>query len=332
MGDLSLNTNQTPSNSLDWSEQGELVMLPPMFKPQKIFSESQEPKRKTWVFAVPFLAIVFLIAGQLITLVPVFEMGIIPEEELETYPNIIYMLFAPFLAVVLFTWLWTRFFEGRTFASVGMYNDGQPVRHYLHGYGYGLLMSLIIVCSVWGLQGYERDTDAMFQLNDFVPLLILMLGFAVQSGAEEYLFRGWLFSRIAERYGVFIGIAVNTLFFTLMHLLSEDFLNGSTQMQLLNIITLVLFSVFMSIMVVKQKSIWGAAAWHAGWNWFFINGFGLATTGIELNINPIFVDLKMVESAPLWLTGGSDGPESSVITVVVLIVASVLVVKNKILK
>lgn len=78
----------------------------------------------------------------------------------------------------------------------------------------------------------------------------------------------------------------------------------------------------------RQKSIWGAAAW----NWFFINGFGLATTGIELGLHPLIVDLKAVETAPVWLSGGLDGPEESIVTVIVLAVGGGLVAQKKIFR
>jgi membrane protease YdiL (CAAX protease family) len=299
-----------------------------IFEKRMIFDSTGSRKRTTWGPMLPFLAIVFLVMGQIITLVPVFENGLIAEEDLTKYPNIIYMLFAPFSAVILLIALWVRFFEGRTLASIGVVFSSHSFRDYRIGYGYGLLMALVIVLGVWGLGGYELESDATFQMSDLIPLVILLFGFIVQSGAEEYLFRGWLFSRLAERYSVFVGIAVNAGIFVLMHLPGVDFANTSTLMLVLGVSMTMLFSVFLSLVVIKQKSIWGAAAWHAAWNWFFINGFGLATTGIELGLNPLIVDLKAVDTSPLWLSGGLDGPEGSFLTAIVLAVGCVLVAKK----
>ena len=303
-----------------------------MFEKRMIFNTTGPIKRATWGPMLPFLAIVFLVMGQIITLVPVFENGLIAEEDLTKYPNIIYMLFAPFSVIILLISLWVRFFEGRTLASIGVVFSRNSFRDYKIGYGYGLLMALIIVLGIWGLGGYRIESDATFQTSDLIPLVILLFGFMVQSGAEEYLFRGWLFSRLAERYSVFVGIAVNAGIFVLMHLPGVDFANTSTLMLVLGVLMTILFSVFLSLVVIKQKSIWGAAAWHAAWNWFFINGFGLATTGIELGLNPIIVDLEAIDTAPLWLSGGLDGPEGSFLTAIILALGCVLVVKNKIFK
>jgi hypothetical protein len=87
-----------------------------------------------------------------------------------------------------------------------------------------------------------------------------------------------------------------------------------------------LFSVFLSLLVIKEKSIWGAAAWHAAWNWMFITWFGLPTTGIELNLVPLVSDLMPAPEAAVWLTGGTDGPEGSVLALIVLALGCVWMV------
>ena len=301
-----------------------------LFEKRKIFDSQRDPKRTAWGWALPILSIVFLFIGQLITVVPVFETGLIPEDDIEKYPYIIYMLFAPFSAIIFLIVLWVRFFEGRDLASSGIVFVKNSLRDYGIGYVYGLFMALIIVLSIWGLGGYGLESKDAFLIADSIPLLILLIGFAVQSGAEEYLFRGWLFSRLAERYNVFTGIALNAAIFTLMHLPGIDFTN--TPMVILFISMTTLFSLFLSFMVIRQKSIWGAAAWHAAWNWFFINGFGLATTGIELDLNPLLFDLKAIDGAPLWLSGGYQGPEGSVLTVIVLLIGCLLIARKKIFK
>ena len=300
-----------------------------LFEKSKIFDSTRTPKRITWGWALPILAILFLFIGQIITIVPIVETGLIHPDDIEKYPNIIYMLLAPFSALILLIALWVRFFEGRDLASSGIVFFKNSLSNYGIGYAYGLFMALVIVLSIWGLGGYELESNDAFSISDSMPLLFLLIGFAVQSGAEEYLFRGWLFSRIAERYNLFVGIVVNAAIFTLMHLPAIDFANTPIVMPILFISMTTLFSIFLSFMVIRQKSIWGAAAWHAAWNWFFINGFGLATTGIELGINPLLFDLKAVDSAPLWLSGGDQGPEGSVLTVIVLLLGCLFNRKTK---
>ena len=303
-----------------------------IFQKRKIFDSTEPIKRAVWGPILPVLALLFLFIGQIVTIAPVSETGLIAEEDMEKYPNIIYMLFASFSAIILITTLWVRFFEGRTLASIGVVFSRNSFRDFRTGYGYGLLMAFIIVSGIWALGGYELENSDAFQVSDLIPIVILLFGFIVQAGAEEYLFRGWLLSRLAERYGVFVGIFGNTAVFVLVHLPGIDFSNTSILMIILSISMTVLFSIFLSLIVIKQKSIWGAVAWHAAWNWFFINGFGLATTGTELGLNPLIVNLKTVETAPVWLSGGLSGPEESILTIIMLVVGCIIVAKKKIIK
>ncbi|MGB5346239.1 MAG: CPBP family glutamic-type intramembrane protease, partial [Woeseia sp.] len=88
--------------------------------------------------------------------------------------------------------------------------------------------------------------------------------------------------------------------------------------------TTLLFAVFLSFLAIREKSIWGACAWHAAWNWMFITWFGLPTTGIELNLAPLLGDLMAAPGAADWLTGGAEGPEGSVFTSIVLVAGCLL--------
>jgi len=125
-------------------------------------------------------------------------------------------------------------------------------------------------------------------------------------------------SRISARFGLWAGIIGNSILFTLMHV-EFDGLDSTplVMIVLFNLMTF-LFSVFLSLLVIREKSIWGASAWHAAWNWIFITWFALPTTGIELGLAPLVRDLAPVEGAPEWLTGGMTGPEGSVLTLIVL--------------
>ena len=89
-----------------------------------------------------------------------------------------------------------------------------------------------------------------------------------------------------------------------------------------------LFAIFLSLLVIREKTVWGASAWHAAWNWIFITWFGLPTTGIELKLAPLIADLAPTEGAPEWLTGGMEGPEGSVMTLAVLTVGCLILLRQ----
>lgn len=293
-----------------------------------IFPGDREGRRRTWVWAVPFLLVIIFFAGQILAIVPAIESGMIAEDEIEAYPNILYMLTVVFGSVLVLLGLWVRFFEGRGLASIGMTLEPQAKNKLGWGYGVGLVMATASVVGIWAFGGYGVERPQDFALVSYAPIFLLALGFLVQSSVEEILFRGWMLSRVSERFGLWAGILSNATLFTLMHV---DF-SGEEAFSLIDFSIFtsmtMLFSIFLSFLAIRQKSVWGACAWHAAWNWSFITWFGLPTTGIALDITPLWVDLVMDESQVNWLTGGAVGPENSAITTLVLLIGCVLLYRG----
>ena len=176
------------------------------------------------------------------------------------------------------------------------------------------------------LGGYAIESKNSLRASDLVPIVILLFAFILQSGTEEFVFRGWMMGRIAERWGLWAGVIGNSVLFSLMHVdVAALSALGASGIAIFAFGTM-LFSIFLSLLAIQEKSVWGAAAWHAAWNWMFITWFGLPTTGIELGLAPLAVDLIATPDAAVWLTGGTDGPEGSFMTPVVLALACVVLV------
>ena len=293
-----------------------------------IFLEDMSHRRTTWIWAVPVLVFGIFIVGQLSILLPADALGLVSRETIETYPTVLYLIIGTFTMVALLFILWIKYFEGRSLASVGLVFNRLAKTLYIRGYAIGLLMGIVVVGGVLLLGGYGPETGADSKPRDLIPILILMIAFIVQSGTEEMVFRGWMMSRISARFGLWAGIIGNSILFTLMHV-EFDSLDTTplTMIVLFNLMTFV-FSVFLSLLVIREKSIWGACAWHAAWNWIFITWFALPTTGIELGLTPLISDLAPVEGAPEWLTGGMTGPEGSILTLIVLTLGCLILLRR----
>ena len=284
-----------------------------------IFFEDLEPKRRTWLLALPLLTVVFFVVGQLLAVIPVFETGLLDPDTIEQYPDILYMLFGPFTLIAVLLLCWVKFFEKRSLQGIGV-NYSQSTRsEILQGYLVGLAMACTIVTIIFICGAFQFGKQAPVSLINLLPPFLLFLGFAIQATAEEIVFRGWLLSRIAEQKGKSWGIVGSSLMFSFVHLLAFNFEDSSTVNLIIFASMTFVFSVFLALVTIEQKSIWFAASWHAAWNWVYINGFGLPTTGIVLDTRPIIVKLDPVGSSPDWLSGGLAGPENSIVTLVVLV-------------
>lgn len=288
-----------------------------------IFEGFPNDQRRTWAWATPVLTFTLFIGGQILSILPVKFLGLITKENVEVYPYFLYFLTVSFMTSAVLLWLWIKWFERSNLESVGLQFNSQSWRRYARGFALGLAFGIVIIAGILAFGGYERESTYVFEPAYLVPILLLMFGFMIQSGVEELIFRGWMLSRIAARYGVWAGVIGNSLVFSAMHLNPGDMSQLSPLMIVMFTLTTFLFSIFLSLYVVREGSIWGACAWHASWNWIFITWFGLPTTGIPLDVKPLVMDLQAVDGAPEWLTGGFMGPEDSIVTASVLALACV---------
>ncbi len=290
-----------------------------------LYGTLAEGQRRTWTWAVPVLVLVFMIGAQILVLLPAKLLGLITRDNVETYPHVLYLIIGSFAMVALVFVLWIRLFERRPLSSAGLAVHRDTLEDYVRGFGYGLLMAASVVGVVWMLGGYVIESEVSLATIDFVPIIVLMFAFMLQSGAEEFVFRGWMMGRIAERYGLWAGVIGNSLIFTLMHVDVENSAALGVKGIALFTSTTLLFAIFLSLLVIRERSVWGAAGWHASWNWMFITCFGLPTTGIDLGLAPLLADYMPAPDAPIWLTGGADGPEGSVLTPIILVIGTAIV-------
>lgn len=294
-----------------------------------LFGAAEGSYRRTWAWATFILVPLFLVGGQIIFLLPAKLLGWITRDNVETYPHVLFLIIGAFSVAAIIFALWIRFFERRDFNSVGLGFDERSSKRYARGFVLGLIMAAAVVYTVRLFGGYSVEAEVFFASIDFLPVLILLFAFILQSGTEELIFRGWMMGRLAERYGLWVGVIGNSILFTLMHVDSEAMAAGGLMNIAIFTSATLLFSIFLSLLVIRERSIWGAAAWHASWNWMFITWFGLPTTGIELALSPLVADYMPTPDAAVWLTGGMDGPEGSVMTPIVLLIAALVIVLSR---
>ena len=290
-----------------------------------LFGSEDGNYRRTWAWATLILVPLLFIIGQILFLLPAKLLGFITAENVETYPYVLNLIIGAFAVAALIFIAWIKVFERRSLASAGLGTRSGWVQRYLVGFAFGLLMATTVVLGIRMLGGYSIEAEVILTAADLVPIAILLFAFVLQAGTEEFVFRGWMMGRIAERYGLWAGVIGNSLIFTLMHVDMDNSAALGLRGIAIFTLTTLLFSIFLSLLVIRERSIWGAAGWHASWNWMFITCFGLPTTGIDLGLTPLLADYMPANSAPFWLTGGADGPEGSVLTPIILLIGSLII-------
>ena len=73
----------------------------------------------------------------------------------------------------------------------------------------------------------------------------------------------------------------------------------------------------------RTGNLWWPIGFHAAWDWGQTFFYGVPDSGLSASRNFLHAEFH----GPNWLTGGSTGPEGSVLTLIALIVASLLVLR-----
>ena len=276
--------------------------------------------RLTWTAAAMILAIVFIVLGQTLAVVPGLVFGFMsPTGGMIGWQGTAYTLFG-FAAIAAVTVAWVTLFERRGLASIGF--NGSGPKRFLRGYAIGLAFLLGVVGVIAALGGYSVQANGAFGsanvVSALVPIVVLLLGFIVQGSTEEIVTRGWLMSVIASRHGLAWGLGLSSILFGLIHAA-----NISPSPELLTgVLNVVLFGVFIGLYAAREGSLWGVCGWHAAWNWLLGLGFGLEVSGQVIETTPLVVDLATRSETPWWITGGAFGPEGGVVTTAFLLVGS----------
>ncbi|QJR10047.1 hypothetical protein DSM104443_01098 [Usitatibacter rugosus] len=212
----------------------------------------------------------------------------------------------PFGLLLLLLLAWVRFVEKRGADAIGFTGPGK-LRTFGVGYAIGLASMLGLVAAIWACGGFIVAGPATAVSSPFSLLVIVALAFslALQSSVEELLFRGWLLTVLSKRFNAVAGVIVSSALFTLLHF--------SRSHNLLDFTALFLFGVFCCCWTIRSGNVLGPMGWHSGWNWLLAVGFGLPLSGIDVHIPSLLVSLETVGER--WLTGGAQGPESSVLCV-----------------
>ena len=295
----------------------------------ELYAARDPHHRRTWTWAAIVLALVFIIGGQLLGIIPALMTGFIgPDGATDRWDQLAYILFATFGCGAVLVFLWIRFFERRPLSTIGFNADG--LKRFGRGYAIGLGFLLAAVGIIWALGGYSVETGGAFQSAAvgaaMVPIAVLMLGFIVQGSTEEIFFRGWLMQLIASRHGLWLAIVINSVLFGLMHGANIP----PSKELFMGLLNIALFGVFISLYAAREGSLWGVCGWHAAWNWLLGLGFGLEVSGQAIDTTPLIVDLTTRAEVPWWVTGATFGPEGSVVVTALLLVGSaVLLVRGR---
>jgi len=242
-----------------------------------------------WILLIVFGSALFLFLSQTVPVVGSFSNNI--------WIKALLLLLGETAVLGLYA-VWVKVFERRKVSELrlqGAFPD--LLTGLLIG---GLFISCVV--GVLALMGVYR-VDAV--TIDWVGLLLSFAAFSVVAVCEEVLFRGILFRMIDERYGALLAFIISSLTFGAVHLMTVDFWTA---------LAISAEAGFMLAAAYKfRNNLWIPIGIHWAWNFTLGPVFGVGVSGISEDAYAIIPEI----SGPYILTGGNNGFEGSIVTLLI---------------
>ena len=211
---------------------------------QALYAQWPDDSRRSWGWA----AIVVVLVTYVISAAPLVIVGVVvgaiaavggasPEQGELTVASLDMQILAPTLMAQFalwagLVWLWAFAFERRGWASLGFAGGFGGCLRYGAGLVVGVaLFGLIVLLAGMFLAGDPLEGAAVASSPERLasPAVLAMLAFVVcvflvQGGAEEIVFRGWLMSTLASRWGVRAAVIASSAVFMVFH--AHVFISG----------------------------------------------------------------------------------------------------------
>lgn len=216
-------------------------------------------------------------------------------------------LFA-FGLIALLLILWVRLKEGRGFSSLG-FRGRRPVGRFLAGLLLGAVMMSIgvLVPTALGDLATGRSTHDATGTSALGLLVVLLVVFIIQGSTEEIVFRGYMLPVGARQMPVWVAVLATSVIFAALH--PGAGIIGTTN--------IVLYAVFACLLALQQGSLWMICGFHAGWNFFQGNVFGVPVSGSPEPTS--FFTFGPTQGSRELISGGDFGIEASLVGTALLI-------------
>ncbi len=179
------------------------------------------------------------------------------------------------------------------------------------GIPYGLAILTFLLVMIAALHGFSMEGLAISGSEAAEYGALYGIGFLLVGFFEEFSFRGYMQATLGSGIGFWPAAVLLSILFGAGHLGNPGearigaFMAGS-------------FGLLAAFSLQRTGTIWFAIGMHAAWDWAETYFYGVPDSGLLAQghlLNSSF-------HGPDWLTGGSVGPEGSVLVFLVLLLAA----------
>lgn len=255
-----------------------------------------------------FILIIFVIVKLLEFTIDNLSGGLPEDKTLRFFFSILISAIVGTTAVIIAR----RYLDKKTILSFGLKLDGFAIKDWLYGFLLSFLMAgLIFLLLLWfGLLEFESVNPDIVTLKFFWNFLLMFVTFCILvAWWEELVFRGYLLQNMISGMGKTWAVIISCIFYGVIHATNPN-------AGIISSSIIVLFGFMRLYGYLRTSQLWLSMGMHAGWNFFQGPVFGFAASGYETESVLIH---KL--NGPDWLTGGKFGPEGSIFTILIVLIA-----------
>jgi CAAX protease family protein len=215
------------------------------------------------------------------------------------------------LALVLTVWMMARV-EGHSFSDYGLPPDRAFGKRFWQGIPYGFAMLSVLIALMAAIRVFSFAGLALGGRDALGYGLFYLAGFTVVAFFEEFAFRGYLQATLASGIGFWPAAVLLAVAFGALHLGNKGEAKFGAAMA-------GAFGLLAVFTLWRTGNLWFAIGMHGAWDWGESYFYGVPDSGVVLKghlMNAAF-------HGPVWLTGGTVGPEGSILVAVVLALAAI---------
>ena len=202
-----------------------------------------------------------------------------------------------------------RWIDKKSFASLGLQLDKRSAADAVFGFLLSGVMAGTVFCVMLALGFIGNLQIAGIDPTAIRALAVSFCVMALVGFWEELVFRGYILQNMAEGMGMTAAVFMSCVVYALVH-------SANPNAGVLSTAIIAVFGYLRIFGYLTTGQLWLSIGMHTGWNFFQSTVFGFAASGHTEE----WLLITHEPQAADWLSGGSFGPEASIVTIPVVLV------------
>jgi uncharacterized protein len=213
-------------------------------------------------------------------------------------------------------WLCGKYLDRVPFRALGAWFTKGWFSHLIGGLAVGAatLALAVAIAMIFGGLKFELNSPGWNAVSKSLAWSFFI--FAVGAAWEEVVFRGYILQTLNRSGLAWLGIAMTSLFFAVIHI-------GNPNATAISTIDTMVAGVWFGVAYLKTRDLWFVWGMHLIWNWMLGSVFGIEVSGITDFASGAL--LKEIDAGPTWLTGSNYGIEGGIASTFALIMSTVVI-------